>query len=172
MDMVVTQNFRSVDRLLAKPAPSAAQQLEKLEPGDARMLLRHQVSEQNRWYFETWGKIEIALGLVVLLILLFGSTENTFSLMLALLMFLVAIVQRFALTPQMVLLGRAIDWIPIDQPSSERARFWMMHNAFVGLEIMNWALGFCLTAKLLFRSRRREVVPDAELPEPNSRAVG
>jgi hypothetical protein len=47
-----------------------------------------------------------------------------------------------------------------------------MHNAFVGLEIMNWALGFCLTAKLLFRSRRREVVPDAELPEPNSRAVG
>jgi hypothetical protein len=155
MDMVVTQNFRSVDRLLAKPAPPAAQLFEKLGPGPARILLRHQVSEQNRWYFETWGLIETAIGAALLLILLFGSTEKNFSLLLALLMLLIVIVQRFALTPWMVFLGRVIDWIPIDQPSPERARFWLLHNAFVCLELLNWALGLILTAKLLFRSRRR-----------------
>lgn len=155
MAMVATQNFRSVDRLLAKPAPGAARQLGKLEPGAARVLLRHQVSEQNRWYFETWGLAGIAIGAALLLVLLFGSTEKNFTLLLALLMLLVAIVQRFALTPQIVVLGRIIDWIPIDQPSAERSRFWMLHNAFVGLELLNWALGFFLTAKLLFRSRRR-----------------
>jgi hypothetical protein len=154
MDMVVTQNFRSVDRLLAKPVPPAAQLLEKLGPDAARMLLRHQVSEQNRWYFETWGLIEAAIGAALLLILLFGSTEKNFSLLLALLMLIIAIVQRFALTPQIVFLGRIIDWIPIDQPSPERSRFWLLHNAYVGLELLNWALGFLLTAKLLFRSRR------------------
>ncbi|HUE25064.1 MAG TPA: hypothetical protein VMQ86_25495 [Bryobacteraceae bacterium] len=164
MDMVATQNFRSVDRLLAKPAQPAAQRLEKLGT-DARVLLRHHVSEQNRWYFEAWGLIETGIGAALLLTLLFGSTEKNFSLLLCLLMLLVAILQRFALTPQMVFLGRIIDWIPIDQPSPERTRFWMLHNAFIGLELLNWALGFFLTAKLLFRSRKRGGDPDAELLE-------
>ena len=53
MAMVATQNFRSVDRLLAKPSAAAAQQLHKLGPA-GRSLLRYQVSEQNRWFFETW----------------------------------------------------------------------------------------------------------------------
>jgi hypothetical protein len=171
MDMVVTQNFRSVDRLLAKPAPAAAQQLEKLGPAAARVLLRHQVSEQNRWYFETWGVIETALGAALLLILLFGSTEKNFSLLLALLMLLTAIVQRFALTPWMVFLGRIIDWIPIDQPSAERSRFWMLHNAYVGLELLNWTLGFILTGKLIFRGRRRRGDENAELLEPRNKAA-
>jgi hypothetical protein len=171
MDMVVTQNFRSVDRLLAKPAPAAAQQFDKLGPGAARVLLRHHVSEQNRWYFETWGLIEILIGAALLLILLFGSTEKNFSLLLALLMLLIAIVQRFALTPQMVFLGRLIDWIPTDQPSPERSRFWMLHHAYVGLELLNWALGIVLTAKLLFRGRRRGGDQDAELLDSRDRAA-
>ena len=155
MDMVATQNFRSVDRLLEKPAPPAAQQLEKLGPGAARVLLRHQVPEQNRWYFETWGVTEVAIGAALLLVLLFGSSETNFSLLLALLMLLIAIVQRFALTPQMVFLGRLIDWIPVGQPSPERSRFWLLHNAFVGLELFNWVFALLLTAKLIFRGRHR-----------------
>jgi hypothetical protein len=170
MDMVVTQNFRSVDRLLAKPAPAAAQQLEKLGPEAARALLRHQVSEQNRWYFETWGAIGTAIGAALLLILLFGSTEKNFTLLVALLMLLIAILQRFALTPEMAILGRIIDWIPIDQPSPERSRFWMLHNAFAGLEFLNWALGVVLIAKLLFRGRRRGVYEDEEPLEPGRNA--
>ena len=164
MDMVVTENFRSVDRLLAQPAPAAAQQFDKLGPGGARTLLRHQVSEQNRWYFETWGVIETAMGVALLLVLLFGSTEKNFTLLLCLLMLLIVILQRFALTPQMVFLGRIIDWIPADHPADERARFWMLHRAFVGLELLKWALGLLLTGKLLFRSRRG-ADQDAELLE-------
>lgn len=164
MDMVVTQNFRSVDRLLARPAPPAAQQFEKLGPTAARILLRHQVSEQNRWYFETWGMIETGMGVLLLVILLFGSSEKYFLLMVALVMLLIAILQRFALTPQMVFLGRIIDWVPVDQASPERSRFWLMHNAYVGLEVANWALGILLTGKLLLRGRRRgAAVEEAEV---------
>jgi len=161
--MVATQNFRSVDRLLAKPAPPAAEQLEKLGPAAARVLLRHQVSEQNRWYFETWGLAETLMAAAVLVILLFGSTEKNFTLLICLLMLLIAILQRFALTPQIVFLGRIVDWVPVDQPSPERSRFWMLHRAFVGLELLNWLLGFFLTAKLLFRSRRRGKGDEVEL---------
>src|SRR2546426_8407192 len=69
MIMVATQNFRSVDRLLASPG-RAARQVEKMGHDEARTFLRYQVSEQNRWYFETWEKIQLALGLAVLATLL------------------------------------------------------------------------------------------------------
>lgn len=170
MDVVVTQNFRSVDRLMAKPAQPAARQLEKLGPEDARMLLRHAVSEQNRWYFEFWGDMEAGLGAALLLFLLFGSSETKFTLLLALLMLLIVIVQRFALTPQMVVLGRGIDWIPTDQPSAERSRFWMLHGAYVGLEALNWALGFFLTGKLLLRRRKKAQEPYMDLAEDRARS--
>src|SRR5947208_11673763 len=65
MILVATQNFRSVDRLLAAPG-SAAAQIGKIGRDEARTFLRFQVSEQNRWYFETWEKIQLALGLALL----------------------------------------------------------------------------------------------------------
>ena len=59
MIMVATQNFRSVDRLLAAPGGAAAQVV-TIGHDQARIFLRYQVSEQNRWYFETWEKIQLA----------------------------------------------------------------------------------------------------------------
>ncbi len=172
MDMVAIQNFRSVDRLLAKPAPEAAKQFEKLEPGDARTLLRHQVSEQNRRYFETCGLVETGIGVALLLVLLFGSSETKLTVIVALIMLLIAILQRFALTPEMVVLGRIVDWLPAGEPSSDRTRFWMLHNAFVALDLLNWVLGFFLTAKLLFRRKRRGADRDEEAPERRARVHG
>ena len=75
MDMVVTQNFRSVDRLLAKPAPLAAEQIAKLGPDAARVFLRHQVSEQNRWYFENWEVMQIVLGALFFFFMLFATKK-------------------------------------------------------------------------------------------------
>src|SRR5437879_11211595 len=68
MIMVATQNFRSVDRLLAEPGRAGAQ-VERMGHDDARTFLRYQVSEQNRFYFESWEKIQIALGLAVLAVI-------------------------------------------------------------------------------------------------------
>jgi hypothetical protein len=155
MATVATQNFRSVDRLLAKPAPPARQQVDKLGRDSARSLLRYQVSEQNRLYFETWGLVESAIGLVLLLVLLFGSTEATFTLLLALLMLLIALLQRFVLTPEIVILGRVIDFVPAAQPSPERSHFWMLHATYSSIEVLKWGLGFVLTGRLLFRRKHK-----------------
>src|ERR1700730_11587521 len=81
MILVATQNFRSVDRLLADPR-GAAGQIGKLGRDEARALLRFQVSEQNRWYFESWEKIQLALGLT-LLALTFRQGRLLFSLAVA-----------------------------------------------------------------------------------------
>lgn len=155
MALVATANFRSVDRLLARPAAPAGEQLARLGPA-ARSVLRYQVSEQNRWYFETWGIAETCIGALLFSILLFGSSETALALLLALLMLLIAIVQRFVLTPEIVLLGRMIDFLPADLRTPERSRFWMLHGAYSGAEVLKWLLGLVLAGKLIFHRRRRE----------------
>src|SRR5260370_22789189 len=65
MILVATQNFRSVELLLASPAGAAAQ-IDRMGHEEAKAFLRYQVSEQNCWYFETWEKIQLALGLALL----------------------------------------------------------------------------------------------------------
>jgi hypothetical protein len=161
MATVATQNFRSVDRLLAKPAAPARQQVDTLGRDSARMLLRYQVAEQNRLYFETWGLVETVIGFMLLMVLLFGSAETNFTLLLALLMLLIAVVQRFVLTPEIVILGRVIDFVPATQPSPERSHFWVLHAAYSSIEVLKWGLGVALTARLLFRRRRRPEGPEA-----------
>src|SRR5439155_18808783 len=98
MIMVATQNFRSVDRLLAAPGRADAQ-VGKMGRDEARTFLRYQVSEQNRWYFETWEKIQLALGVAVLAALI---RQGRLTVGLAASMCTLLLVERFYLTPEIV----------------------------------------------------------------------
>jgi hypothetical protein len=148
MILVATQNFRSVDRLLAAPATATAQ-IEKMGREEARTFLRYQVSEQNRWYFETWEKIQLALGLALLAATL---RQDRISVALAAAMFALLLAQRFWITPEIVRIGRLIDFNP---QAPERQTFWMFHNAYSGIELAKLALGFVLSGWLILRSRVR-----------------
>ena len=87
--------------------------------------------------------------------LLFGSSEGKFSLLLLLLMFLIVAMQRLFMTPELTALGRSFDFIPVDEPSPERNRFWMLHGVYACAEILKWGLGLVLGALLVFRRQRR-----------------
>ena len=146
MIMVATQNFRSVDRLLAAPG-SAAAQVEKIGHDQARAFLRYQVSEQNRWYFETWEKIQLALGLALLAASL--NLGKRWAIAPAL-MCVLLLAERFYLTPEIVRLGRLIDFVPQAASSPERDLFWRFHGAYSGVELLKLALGFLLSGRLIF----------------------
>jgi len=111
MILVATQNFRSVDRLLAEPR-TAAGRIEQIGRDEARTFLRYQVSEQNRWYFETWEKIQLALGGVLLVVAFTGLREQRGFGLLVTLMFVLLLLERFYVTPEIVRLGRLIDFVP------------------------------------------------------------
>jgi hypothetical protein len=144
MILVATQNFRSVDRLLASPAGAAAQ-VEKMGRAEARTFLRYQVSEQNRWYFETWEKIQLALGLALLALTL---RQGRVFVALAAAMCALLVAQRLWITPEIVRIGRLIDFAP---QAPERQTFWMFHGAYSAVELAKLALGFLLSARLMFR---------------------
>jgi hypothetical protein len=150
MIMVATQNFRSVDRLLAAPG-SAVAQVEQIGHDQARAFLRYQVSEQNRWYFETWEKIQLALAIALLAAML---RQGRVGVSVAALMFALLLVERFYLTPEIVRLGRLIDFVPRAASSPERDLFWRFHGAYSAVELFKLVLGFFLSGRLIFGRNR------------------
>jgi len=148
---VAAESFSSVDRLLARPHPVATVQFKALGRAEARLLLRYQVSEQNRWYFETWEAAQIVIGALFFFFLLFATRENQFALLLMLLMIAMVMAQRFLLTPRMISLGRMIDFAPPNALPGEHAQFWVLHSWYWGMELVKWALGLVLAARLISR---------------------
>lgn len=155
MDMVATANFRSVDRVLAAPPAPFALEIQALGGHDAaRMFLRHQVSEQNRWYFVTWEQAQIGLGAALFLLLVFGTDSGRLALLAAVLMLGLVLVMHFFLTPEITRLGRVIDFVPPGAPSGERTRFWVFHGAYSASELLKLGLGIVLAA-LVVRGRKK-----------------
>jgi len=154
MDMVATQNFRSVDRLLAAPSSQMAERVQAMGGHDAaRMFLRHQVGEQNRWYFETWEQVQIALGVALFLVLVFGAVADRWMLFFTLVMLAIVLIAHFFLTPEITRLGREIDFVPAGASFPGRTRFWIFHGAYSGSELIKLGVGIVL-AVLLVRRRR------------------
>jgi hypothetical protein len=150
MVWIAGDSFRAVDRLLFQPDPAASLQIKALGPGAARTLFRYQVSEQNRAAFETWEKIQIALGFAFFLYLLLATKEGKFPMILVLLMLGVVLVQRFVLTPELIGLGRNLDFAPATALLTERAKFRVAHVGYTGFEIAKWMVGLVLAAKMAF----------------------
>jgi len=152
MIMVATQNFASVNRLLAAPG-GATQRIEQMGQAEARILLRYQVSEQNRWYFETWEKVQLLLGTALLAAVWTGLRERRIFGVVAAAICVLLLVERFYLTPEIVRLGRLIDFVPQAASSPERDTFWRFHSAYSAVELTKLALGFFLSARIGFGSK-------------------
>jgi len=148
---VAAESFGSVDRLLARPPPVATAQFKALGRADARLLLRYQVAEQNRWYFQTWEEAQIVIGALFFFFLLFATGESPFALLLVLLMIAGVLAQRFLLTPGMISLGRMIDFASPNALTGERTQFWVLHSWYWGVELVKWALGLALAVRLISR---------------------
>jgi len=155
MAWVAAGSFSSVDRLMARPHPVATLQFKALGRTEARLLLRYQVSEQNRWNFEMWEVAQIVMGALFFFLVLFATRENRFALLLILLMIGAVVVQRVMLTPAMISLGRLIDFVPPDAPSGYRTQFWVFHSWYWGLELVKWGLGLELCRRLISQRSRR-----------------
>jgi hypothetical protein len=149
MAWVAAASFSSVDRLLDRPHAVATLQFKALGRADARLLLRYQVSEQNRRYFQTWETAQIVMGALFLFFVLFLTKEGKISLLLILSMLAVVVVQYLLLTPAMISLGRMIDFLPPNTPSRESSQFWVLHSFYWGVELVKWVLGLALAARLI-----------------------
>lgn len=152
MVAVAMQNFRAVDRLLATSAEEASASIEKLGKGPARQLLRYQASELNRFYFTEWERVQLLLGAVLIVTVVFADRtgpQRLCSLAAALLLWLAVAAQHFFITPQVIGLGRLIDFTPSDAPSVYRDQFWRLHHLYSAVELFKLALAAALSGAFL-----------------------
>lgn len=159
MAWVATQNFRGVDRLLGQTNPAARLDVRTLDdpansgPGATRLLLRYQVSEQNRFYFESWEIAQLVLGTLLFFFLLFGTREDKYILAGVLVLLVLTALGRFLLTPEITALGRSLDFVPPTAETTERSRFWLMHNIYSGGELAKWVILILLAGRLVVGRR-------------------
>ena len=158
---VATRNFRVVDEALQAPPAQAGTMFQKLGPDSSRQLLRYLAGEENRQMFETWELAQLAIGAVLTALLLFGVEKRLLAglagAMLALTLF-----QHLKLTPDLVWLGRSIDFQPANAEAQMHRQFWRLHGIYGGIELVKMLLALTI-AGFLFAMRRRRSTRRIEL---------
>jgi len=142
MSVVATENFYTVDRLLAAPssAPLTAM-VGKLGQPAARELLRYLSSELNRLYFQMWNVAQIAMGALALWLVARGASPLGPAAKGIIAMLAIVVLMLAYLTPAIVSLGRELDFVPRDPAPPGMSRFWVLHAAYTSLEMIKLLVG-------------------------------
>jgi hypothetical protein len=157
MIFVATQNFAAVDRVLAAPPHEATQMFQTLGPENARLLLRYLAGEENRLFFTTWELVQIALGALLTAVLLL-AIKNRLLAGLTGAMLILALFQHFRVTPEMIALGRLVDFGG-GASSAAYSQFWRLHGLYGVLEVAKLILLIVVAGILLFGRRPKTPEP-------------
>ena len=146
-------SFQTVHRVMNQSSSVFALQTRPLGQANTRLVLRYQIAEENRFLFQNWEYMQLILGVFFFSYLLFGTLEGKFSLALALLMVILTGVQRFGISPELGNIGKTLDFVPADIVHAERAKFWLLHSAYLGCEALKYGIGIVLLGTVLRSGR-------------------
>lgn len=161
MSAVATENFYTIDRLLAGSTNVAFYaDVQKLGHPQARELLRYLSSELNRLYFTMWNVTQLVIGALVLWLIARdrsqGETRGSSltpqgpttaaRVRWGVVAMLASVVLMLVwLTPAIVSLGRELDFVPRDPAPPGMQRFWILHAAYTTLEMLKLLAGIMVT---------------------------
>jgi hypothetical protein len=146
------RSFAIPDQVLNQSNPAFALQTKPLGTA-TKSVLKHEVVQMNRWLFQSWEGLQIAIGVFFFCYLLFGTIEGKFTLFLALMMLILTAVQRLGISPALGSLGSSLDYLPQETVASERAKFWLLHSSYIGIELAKLGIGMIVCTIVLSRSR-------------------
>ena len=145
VSVVAAQNFYTIDRLLAGSTNSTFSSLvTQLGQPQARDLLRYLASELNRLYFQLWNITQLAIGLLVLWLIAQAPSATKARWGIAGMLGLVGLMLVW-LTPEIVSVGRSLDFVPRDPSPPAMQRFWILHGAYTLLEGLKLVTGVIVT---------------------------
>lgn len=146
------RSFSTVDRVMRSSNPQFQEATRPLGREQTRVVLRHLASEINRTIFRAYGWAQILLGAALFLLLRRVAPEDKLSLFLAGLMLLLVLALTFVITPQIVSLGRSLDFAARQPPPPGYRRFWMLHGAFTALDGAKLVAGLALLGRWIVRA--------------------
>lgn len=154
--VVAAQNFYTVDRLLTGSTNRFfTSEIARVGPTETRELLRYLSSELNRYYFQLWNVAQLAIGLVILWLIARGAA--TARVRWAVLGMLALVVMASVwLTPQIVAVGRSLDFVPRNPAPSSLQSFWVLHGLYTVLEGCKLVAGLIVSAWIARSGRPHE----------------
>lgn len=153
VSVVATQNFFTIDRLLAGPSHEQfAAFVEAAGRETARPVLRYLSSELNRLFFTWWNVAQLGIGSATLWLVWRLPDARRLKLALGA-MLLVVVVLAVGLTPPIVAVGRSLDFVPRDPLPPAMATFGLLHAAYTTLELLKGGAAILAAAWLMRRGR-------------------
>ncbi|MCL5005714.1 MAG: DUF4149 domain-containing protein [Acidobacteria bacterium] len=149
MWFAATRSFRTADRVLNSPPPEFRRIVQSLGPEHTRGVLRYLASEINRTYFRAYGWGQIVLGSVLLALVWLKTPRDSFTLVVSASMLFIVLVLTLGVMPQIIALGRNIDFLPRTPAPPDYQRFWKLHAIFTGLDGVKLLAGIALLVRLI-----------------------
>jgi hypothetical protein len=132
---VATYNFAGVANTLERNTKLAERA--GFEPGDTvamkQSVLWVHSSELNRWYFETWGYAQIGVAAVALVLAILARSKAWIT-CLVLIALGLAVYSALYLTPEIVGVGRSLDFVPREPPPETLPRFGRLHGISLAVD--------------------------------------
>ena len=149
MAVVATQNFWAINRILqAQPNAKFNADVEKLGHDEVHDLLYFYSSELNRLYFQYWNIAQLAVGIFTLWLVakLVWAHKAKWGIvaMLGIVLFLTALI-----TPRIVTVGRALDFVPRMPPPDGLRTFGLLHATYTVFDGILVILGILVTLWLV-----------------------
>lgn len=137
VSIAAMHNFYTIDRLLDGPSHAAFTEfVDDAGREDTRNVLRYLSSELNRLFFQLWNVAQLGLGGAVLWLLWdLRAPDATRLRWMILAMLAVVAVLTVGITPQILAIGRSIDFVPRDPPPPAVTTFSILHAAYTSLEL-------------------------------------
>ncbi len=145
------RSFATVERVLLSQNPQFAKLTKPLSPTETRELLRNLASEINRTFFGAYGWAQVVLGLVLLFLLVRQSPRDGTALAITGTMLAIVLILTLIVTPQIVTLGRSLDFVPRNPPPPEMGRFGLLHGAYTGLDGLKLLAGLGMLVRWVIR---------------------
>jgi hypothetical protein len=171
MAFVATQNFRRAEEVLSAPPPEVGQVIQAVGAANSRLLLRHLAGEQNRFYFEKWELAQFSLGFLLAGVL-FLEPYNRKLAGFPVAMLVLTAFAHFVMTPELIWLGRLIEFQPAGVPSTQRDQFAKLHVMYGVMEVVKMLLGAVLAGILFMMRRRVRSKETLDLPDLAARSYG
>jgi hypothetical protein len=126
-----------------------------VDDADARKssLIWVHSSELNRVFFEVWNRTQLILGGLAVLLAVVGGSRWLPIVLLTAATVLVALI-HVALEPQLVEMGRQLDFMPRNPPPPMLADFQRSHGIYFAVESLRFGLLSIATLLLLVREMR------------------
>jgi len=128
------KSFSTVERVLQSQNPQFLKITKPLSPADTRELLRNVAAEINRTLFGVYGWAQLVLGTVMLALLLRQTPRDSFAIAIACMMLVFVLILTLVITPQILSVGRSLDFVLRNPAPPDLARFGMLHGAYTALD--------------------------------------